>query len=558
MTQGTQTQFASREERLLADAEAQVAAGLEAGTMTAEQGEKFLADVAGALALTEQRSDNTLAAYARSWGQFEAYCTKAGVSALPASPVAVLGFFQWLKERGRLALVDGEWKPTGEPLAPSTIGSYVAAIAKRHIETLAPNPFDDPALRGIAGAWAKQVRKWNEGSEKSDPLVRDQLRQVVDQFDTTDPVTVRDRALAALATPLVDDDGTVIYEGCSAAFLSTLIAWDIAVEKLPDGAVRLTGRSAKGNPKTVTVPAGEAVVLLDAWFALNPSGPIWPGNSTEKRNAAGATAALGRHAITTAIGRGRNAADTDTTGPASARNAAAICLGWWGAMRASEIAGLCFGDITPTPYLNRDGQPRIGLTVFKGESKTDPEGEGFQVSLPERDDDPAICPRRRWDAWVDQARVLLGLAPGEPIPADTPAFFALNRGAVDGEPTPLRPQALSPILRTAAQAAFGRPDNRPLGTVLHRRLSWHGLRRGFATQATDDGVAETRVAAHGGWKDITHVGTYNQPVDPMRTGAAAQVPAAPAQTPAPGTDDLAAEIAALRAEVAALRRQNGG
>ena len=315
MTQGTQTQFASREERLLADAEAQVAAGLEAGTMTAEQGEKFLADVAGALALTEQRSDNTLAAYARSWGQFEAYCTKAGVSALPASPVTVMGFFQWLKERGRLALVDGEWKPTGEPLAPSTIGSYVAAIAKRHIETLAPNPFDDPAMVGIPGAWAKQVRKWNEGSEKSDPLVRDQLRQVVDQFDTTDPVTVRDRALAALATPLVDDDGTVIYEGCSAAFLSTLIAWDIAVEKLPDGAVRLTGRSAKGNPKTVTVPAGEAVVLLDAWFALNPSGPIWPGNPSKKRNAAGTTAALGRHAITTAIGRGRNAADTDTTGP---------------------------------------------------------------------------------------------------------------------------------------------------------------------------------------------------------------------------------------------------
>ena len=64
-----------------------------------------------------------------------------------------------------------------------------------------------------------------------------------------------------------------------------------------------------------------------------------------------------------------------------------------------------------------------------------------------------ICPRRRWEAWVEQARVLLGLAPGEPIPANTPAFFRLNRGALNGgEAKAMAPRrvTLSDACRSAA------------------------------------------------------------------------------------------------------------
>lgn len=550
MTQQTQ-QYATAAERLLADAEAEVAGRVEAGEMTADQAAVYLEQVAGGLAFTEQRADNTVDAYARSWAQFEAFCAKAGVEALPASPTAVLAFFEWLRERGKLALVDGKWEPTGQPLHPSTIGSYVAAIASKHVETLAPDPFTDPALRGVVGAWAKKVRKKSDNPEKSSGLLRDQLRQVVAGFDTPDPVTVRDRALAALT----DAD-----PACSPAFLASLVAWDQAVEWLPGGGVRLIGRSSKGNRKVVELPDPDATVRLRAWFKINPAGPIWPGNKTAERAAAGAAAALSDRAIPAAAARGRAAAaaGVDTAGPEAARNAAAICLGWWAALRASEAAAITFGDVTPTPYLDSAGQPRIGLTVLIGSSKTDQEGGGVEVALPERPDDPGICPRRRWEAWVEQARVLLGLAPGEPIPANTPAFFRLNRGALNGgEAKAMAPQAFSPMLRTAAQAVLGKPDARPLGTAVHRRLSWHGLRRGFATEATNDGVAITRVAQHGRWKNTATVGLYNVTTNPLAFGAAAQMPAA---DPVPATveaEALAAENAALRAELEALRHQNG-
>ena len=559
MTQQTQQtqQYASAAERLLADAEAEVAGRVEAGEMTAGQADVYLAQVRAGLSFTEQRADNTVDAYTRAWGQFEAYCAKAGVEALPASPTTVLAFFEWLRERGKLALVAGKWEPTGQPLHPSTIASYVAAIASKHAETLAPDPFTDPALRGVVGAWAKKVRKKSDNPEKSSGLLRDQLRQVVAGFDTPDTTTVRDRALAALATRLVDEGGLVIYEGCSAAFLASLVAWDQAVEWLPGGGVRLTGRSSKGNPKVVEVPAGDAVVWLRAWFKINPAGPIWPGQATEQRAAVGAAAALGDRAISAAVARGRAdaAAGVATAGPEAARNAAAICLGWWAALRASEAANLTFGDVGVTPYLDADRQPRIGLTVLVRWGKTDQEGEAVEVALPERPDDPAICPRRRWEAWVEEARVLLGLAPGAPIPADTPAFFRLNRGALNGRSAAaMAPQAFSPMLRTAAQAVLGKPDARPLGTAVHRRLSWHGLRRGFATQATNDGVAITRVAQQGRWKNVATVALYNTTTNPLAFGAAAQMPAADPVPAAVDAEALAVENAALRAELEALRR----
>lgn len=100
------------------------------------------------------RADSTWAAYERHWARFEAWCTAAGETALPADPLTVARFLADLAPAWRAAT------PSDQPdqvvagqvcerpgLRPGTLDGYLAAISVVHQTAGQPNPAHAEAVR---------------------------------------------------------------------------------------------------------------------------------------------------------------------------------------------------------------------------------------------------------------------------------------------------------------------------------------------------------------------------------------------------------------------------
>jgi len=87
------------------------------------------------------RSANTLAAYRSDWNRFAAWCTQAGVSALPADPATLAAYLaeaaQETSESGRSA----PWC-----YAPATLSRWVATVNTAHDLAGLRTPGRDPAV----------------------------------------------------------------------------------------------------------------------------------------------------------------------------------------------------------------------------------------------------------------------------------------------------------------------------------------------------------------------------------------------------------------------------
>lgn len=134
------------------------------------------------------------------------------------------------------------------------------------------------------------------------------------------------------------------------------------------------------------------------------------------------------------------------------RNRALLLVGWFGALRRSELVGLDRLDAR----FDSDG-----VVIAVRSSKTDQEGQGAVLGLPRRQDE--LCPAaalRRWLAVRED---------------DNPAMFvALDRR---GAGQRLAPQAVERVLAAAASSA---------GSAA-AAFTPHSLRAGFATQAARAG-----------------------------------------------------------------------
>jgi integrase len=137
------------------------------------------------------------------------------------------------------------------------------------------------------------------------------------------------------------------------------------------------------------------------------------------------------------------------------RDRALLLVGWFGAMRRSELVALNFGDIV---------ESREGLRVTIRRSKTDQESRGAVLGLPRRRDE--LCPVAALRAWrAALATETSATQDGEAV------FVALdNRCRLRR----LAPQAVERILRR-----YVGQDSPP----------WtpHSLRAGFATSAARAG-----------------------------------------------------------------------
>lgn len=153
--------------------------------------------------------------------------------------------------------------------------------------------------------------------------------------------------------------------------------------------------------------------------------------------------------------------------PRGRRDRALLLVGFAGGLRRSELVGLQVEDLTPMAH---------GLQLGIRASKTDQTGEGAVIGLA-RGQRPETCPVRALESWMDVARRGVG-----------PLFRKVEASGRIGS-TGLHPDAVRQILRRRGEMAGVAPE-------ILGRLTPHGLRSGFITEAYLGGVREEEIRRH--------------------------------------------------------------
>jgi len=166
-------------------------------------------------------------------------------------------------------------------------------------------------------------------------------------------------------------------------------------------------------------------------------------------------------------------------GLAGLRDRALLLLGYAGALRRAELVAIAREHISFTP---------AGLRLLIPRGKGDPEGQGVELGIPkgERRD---TCPVRSLETWLAASDCHYG-----------PVFRKIDVwGTV--EPRALHPDAVRQILRKRAAAAG-------LTVATTERLSPHGLRAGFVTEAYRAGARDEAIMGHTRHRDLKTMRGY--------------------------------------------------
>jgi integrase len=170
------------------------------------------------------------------------------------------------------------------------------------------------------------------------------------------------------------------------------------------------------------------------------------------------------------------------------RDRAIILVGFGGAFRRSELVALDVGDI-------KDQED--GILVRIKRSKTDQEGRGQEVAIPEGVR-AATCPVRALRAWLKLAAI-----------EDGPIFRPIHRlGRV--LPKRLRPHNVAEIVKAAAERCGLDPT----------KYAGHSLRSGLATSAAEHGANEFMIRQQTRHKDMRMVAEYVRVANLLKNNAA--------------------------------------
>ena len=161
------------------------------------------------------------------------------------------------------------------------------------------------------------------------------------------------------------------------------------------------------------------------------------------------------------------------------RDRALLLLGFAGALRRSELVGLDIDDV-------REVATGLRLTIRR--SKTDPDGEGVELAIP-RGKHKGSCPVRALSDWLARSETIAG-----------PIFRKIDQwGHVERDR--LGPDAVRRILaKRAGQAG--------VTASAGERLSPHGLRAGFVTEAYMAGARDEQIMSHTRHKDLRTMRGY--------------------------------------------------
>ena len=171
--------------------------------------------------------------------------------------------------------------------------------------------------------------------------------------------------------------------------------------------------------------------------------------------------------------------ETCETTAAGRRDRALLLIGYAGALRRSELVAITREDIVFTTE---------GLRLTIPRAKGDQTGKGASLGIP-RGSRPATCPVRALELWLDVSDCRFG-----------PVFRAIDRLGVIGTRA-LHADSVRLILtRRAAIAGLTAPAG--------ERLSPHGLRAGFITQAYIAGARDEQIMEHTRQKDLRTMRGY--------------------------------------------------
>lgn len=150
------------------------------------------------------------------------------------------------------------------------------------------------------------------------------------------------------------------------------------------------------------------------------------------------------------------------------RNNALLQVGFFGALRRSELANIQWEHITFVAE---------GMEILIPRSKGDQRGEGQICALPYGD--KALCAATALKVWCEKSHIESGFI-----------FRAINRHDQISH-TSLTPDGVSLIIKSIAV----------LCQLPHaEKMSGHSLRRGFATEASKKGAPFVSILRHGRWR----------------------------------------------------------
>jgi integrase len=205
------------------------------------------------------------------------------------------------------------------------------------------------------------------------------------------------------------------------------------------------------------------------------------------------------------------------------RDTLLLLVGFAGALRRSELAGISIDDVRV------DTDPRSGepvLIVELATTKTDQTGvAGQQVVLPrgQRPDTCPVCAFADWTALLeaDDQRAWLAAQtehavhrchdyPGTPLADGTrrPLFPSINRHGGIGA-TAITGRAVGDLVKRYAERAGLDPA----------AFGGHSLRAGFATQAALGGASDREIMRQGRWSNAGTVHRYIRTANPLDDNA---------------------------------------
>lgn len=178
------------------------------------------------------------------------------------------------------------------------------------------------------------------------------------------------------------------------------------------------------------------------------------------------------------------------------RDKALLLVGFAGAFRRSELAGLRVSDLREDRAA--DGRPVLVVTIRK--SKTDQAGHGMEKAIfAAAGKDKAFCPVKALRDWISAA----GLT------GDDALFPSIRKGGTLSG-VALSGHHVAKIIQDRGRAA---------GVELE--LSGHSLRRGFVTTAVEKGASERSIMVQTGHRSVMMVRRYIERHNVIADNAAA-------------------------------------
>jgi len=170
------------------------------------------------------------------------------------------------------------------------------------------------------------------------------------------------------------------------------------------------------------------------------------------------------------------AVDALPDGTKGDRDRALLLVGWWGALRRSELSALVVGDVTDDPR---------GLLVNLKRSKTDQEGKGRTVPLHYHPG--SACPVLAARSWMQRVE-------------DGPLFRQVDRWG-NLRPNALTGQGVALVVKEAVERIGHDPAV----------FSGHSLRAGFVSECDRRGISTTAVRLVTGHQSDQMLSVYTRP-----------------------------------------------